>query len=125
MKPNSVNSYLFSLLKASFFSPTYVKSELAGYKSECIFKSSLSKYEFEIRMKEVEGNITFCKSSEYRNFIKEARNALLDPDDSPYLALALSLKTLIWSNDPHLKRQSLVKVYTTKELVEKLLRSEL
>jgi len=32
--------------------------------------------------------------------------------------LALSIKAVIWSNDNHLKEQSLTPVFTTKELVE-------
>lgn len=125
MKPNSVNSYLFSALKAKFFAPEYAKLEFNKYKEVCLFKSKLSKHEFEIRQAEVEEVIKFSKSSEYKRFLKEAINALPDTKDSPYLALALFKKASIWSNDPHLKEQSLVKVYSTKELIEMLLADEL
>jgi len=39
----------------------------------------------------------------------------IDITDSPFLASALALNCLIWSNDGHFKQQNLVKVYTTKE----------
>lgn len=41
-------------------------------------------------------------------------------DDVPYLALALFLDIPIWSNDGDFKEQSLVKVYTTTELLQTL-----
>src|SRR3989344_2273779 len=62
---------------------------------------------------------------EYDEFLDKSIKNLPDPKDAPYLALALLRNASIWSNDPHLKEQSLVKVYTTKELVEALLEEEL
>lgn len=121
MRLGSANSYLFSALGAEFFAPGFLKTELNKHKSECLLKSMLSGHEFEIRQAEVEGRVKFCKIPEYKIFLKEARSVLPDPKDSPYLALALALKAAIWSNDPHLKQQSLVKVYSTKELLEELL----
>ena len=126
MNPSSVASYLFSSLRAEFSTTEYVKSELNKYKEDCLSKSKLSEHEFEIRQSEVEKSIKFFKSSEYESLLMEAIKSLPeDPKDSPYLALALAIKAAIWSNDPHLKRQSLVKVFTTKDLVKKLLEGEL
>lgn len=125
MKPDSANSYLFFALRAKFFAPEDLKPELDKHKSECLLKSKLSEHEFEIRQAEVEKRIKFFKSSEYKIFFKEASNSLHDPKDSPYVALALATKSAIWSNDPHLKQQPLVKVYTTEELIIKLLNDEL
>lgn len=124
MNPFSVASYLFSLLKVKFFAPEFVKSELRKYKEECLLKSKLSEHEFEIRQKEVEFETEFSKPLKYKDFLKEAIKELPDAKDSPYLALALSIKASIWSNDPHLKQQSLVKVFTTKELFKRMLRKE-
>jgi len=125
MNPKSVNSYLFSSLKTKFFSPEYVKSELNKYREICLLKSNLSEHEFEIRQIEIEDSIKFFKSFEYENFLRIASNTLSDPKDSPYLALALSINSAIWSNDSHFRQQSLVKVSTTKELINKLLKAEL
>lgn len=125
MKPSSVASYLFFALRAEFFAPKHIESELDKHNSECLTKSRLSEHEFEIRQMEVKENIKFAEFSEYEDFIKEAIKALHDPEDSPYLALALSVNAAIWSNDQHLKQQSLVKVYTTRELIDKLLKDEL
>ncbi|MDI6738533.1 MAG: PIN domain-containing protein [Nanoarchaeota archaeon] len=124
INPDSVNSYLFAALRFEFFAPEYIKSELAKYASDCLLKSKLSKHEFEMRQKEVEAGIRFCKISEFKRFLKQAKDSLPDKDDAPYVALALAIKSVIWSNDPHLKQQSLAKVFTTAELINKLLKSE-
>lgn len=41
-----------------------------------------------------------------------------DKDDVDFVALALKLNLPLWSNDSRLKEQSLVKVLSTRELVE-------
>lgn len=123
MNPTSVAAYLFSLLRADFFAPEFIKSELNKYNEDCLSKSKLSEHEFEIRQQEVEESVKFFKSSEYESeLIKAVESLPNDPKDTPYLALALTINAAIWSNDPHLRQQSLVKVYSTKELVEELLR---
>ena len=125
MNPYSVNSYIFSLLRAEFFAPEFIKSEFDRHKEDCLSKSKLSEHEFEIRQDEVEENIKFFKSSEYKDFLEISLRALPDKDDVDFLALALSIKSAIWSNDPHFKEQSLVKVYATKELISKFLKEEI
>lgn len=122
MNPESVNSYLFSSIRAEFSAPEFIKSELKKHKLECLFKSKLSEHGFEIRQKEVEESIEFIKVSKYEEFLEKAAALLSDPDDVDFLAVSLSINSAIWSNDQHLKKQSLVKVYTTKELADKLLK---
>jgi predicted nucleic acid-binding protein len=57
---------------------------------------------------------------DFEEYLERAEQASPDPKDVPYIALALYLHASIWSNDDALKKQSLVKVYTTKELYEML-----
>ena len=125
MNPNSAASYLFSSLNADFFAPLYITLEMNEHKSEFLSKSKLSEHEFEIRQAEVNGRIKFFRVSQFKEFLKNALDALSDSEDSQYLALALAIRAAVWSNDPHFKRQSLVKVYSTAELIDKLLGGEL
>lgn len=120
MNPQSISSYLFSSLRAEFFAPEFIKSEFNKYKEVCLLRSKLSEHEFEIRQREIEGNIEFIELSKYKRFLKLALNKLPDPDDTDFLALASYIDSFIWSNDPHFKQQLLVKVFTTEELVNKL-----
>ena len=125
MNPESCASYLFSSLRAEFLAPLYVKVEMDKHKSEFLAKSKLSRHEFEIRLEEVDGKINFIRASEFDDLLDSCADLLPDREDSEYLALALLTKSSIWSNDSHLKQQSLVKVFTTKELIDKLLGEEL
>lgn len=69
--------------------------------------------------------VKFLEKSEYDEFLERAISDLPDSKDSPYLALALSTKSPIWSNDSHLKRQKLIKVFTTKEIIDMLLNNQI
>lgn len=125
MNPFSIASYLFSSIRVQFLAPEFIKEELKEHKEECLFKSKLSEHELEIRQIEVEELIKFFKLSEYEEFFEESKNALPDPNDADFLALALSANSAIWSNDPHLKEQSLVPVFTTSDLVKMFLKEEI
>ena len=124
MNPDSAASYLFSSLDADFFAPLYLKLEMDKHKSEFLSKSKLSEHEFEIRYAEFDEKVKFFHASQFKEYFEKASGVLADKKDSQYLALALSIKSSIWSNDPHLKQQPLVEVYTTGELIDKLLNGE-
>lgn len=68
--------------------------------------------------------VEFLALSRYRAFLKRCVGVIPDLDDVPYVAAALSVNGKVWSNDPHLKRQSLVPVLTTKELLDLFLLGE-
>ena len=74
--------------------------------------------EYELRKKTVNANIAFYDIKSYRSFLNKALKMVSDPDDAPYLAFALKINSPIWSNDKHLKKQSVVPILTTKELIE-------
>ena len=125
MNPKSIAAYLFASIKCGFIAPEFIKLEMAEHKEECLIKSRLSEHEFEIRQKEVEDSIDFFKPSAYEGFLDRASELTSDPDDIDFLALALSAKASIWSNDPHLRQQSLVRVFTTEDLAKLFLRGRL
>ena len=117
MNLNSIASKILAFSELRFIAPSFIKSELEKYKEECRIKSGLSEKDFESRKKEVESKIIFYNVEIYKKFLKKAIKLIPDPDDVPYLALALSKNFPIWSNDPHLKKQSIIEVFTTKELI--------
>src|SRR4030042_2405809 len=121
MNPNSASAYLFASIRANFIAPDFIKSEFEDHKEECLIKSELSEHEFEIRQTEVEESVKFFKSVEYENFLEKAEELIQDPDDIDFFALALLTNSAIWSNDKHLMKQSLVKVFTTKDLLKMFL----
>ncbi|MEK6933567.1 MAG: PIN domain-containing protein [Nanoarchaeota archaeon] len=125
MNPSSISSYLFSSIKTEFFSPEFVKLEFEKHREECLAKSRLSEQEFKMRLLEVEEKIIFLKFSQYENFIMETLQVLEDLNDADFLALALSINASIWSNDPHLKKQLLVKVFLTSDIIKFLLEGKI
>jgi len=118
INPISISSYLFSSLNLLFIAPDFIKEELEEHKEECLMKSGLSEHEFELRVDDINQTISFFPLLEYEACLKKAASLISDPDDIDFLALAIKRNAIIWSNDPHLMHQSLIKVLTTGKLVE-------
>ena len=101
--------------------PEALFNEAEEHKSRIKILSGLSSAELEVLLGNLKGVIRTFSRPEYEEFLKEANNLISDPADTEYLALSLALnKCPIWSNDPHFKEQSAVRVFTTEELVEYL-----
>ncbi|MBI2102070.1 hypothetical protein HYT53_05670 [Candidatus Woesearchaeota archaeon] len=101
------------------FAPEYLFDELKEHLSRIKLLSSLSSGEIDSLISKLRGHIKIVEKSKFKSFLDEANKLISDPDDTEYLALSLSMNECpIWSNDPHFKEQSLVKVFTTNELVE-------
>jgi len=124
MNPNSSASKILQLKKIELIAPSFIKSELEKYKQECLQKSGLSEQEFKTRLTNIYSKISFLDFKDYKRFLKKALQSVPDPDDSAYIALSMKTNIPIWSNDSHLKQQSLVKVYTTKDLINELLTAD-
>ncbi len=120
MNPKSVSATLFSSINVNFIAPEFIKLEFKKHKEICLIKSKLSKQEFELRQKQIEQSIEFFDESKYEKYLKIAKDLISDPDDIDFIALALLTNSSIWSNDKHLKEQSAVKVFSTKEIIELL-----
>ena len=100
-------------------SPEALFNEVEEHKSRIKILSGLSSAELEDLLGKLKSTINPFPLSKYEKFLNEANKLISDPDDTEYLALSLSMnKCPIWSNDPHFKEQSLVKVFTTDELVK-------
>ncbi len=64
--------------------------------------------------------IIFFPEESFLSFIKDSVELVSHIEDAPYIALALTLKIPLWSNDAALKEQTKVKVLTTPELIKLL-----
>ena len=105
------------------FAPEYLFDELEEHLSRIKLLSSSSS-EVDSLISKLRGHINIVEKSRFEARLDEANSLISDPDDTEYLALSLSMnKCSIWSNDPHFKEQSLIKIFTTEELVE-VLKSE-
>ena len=64
--------------------------------------------------------IRLVSKEEIAPFLKESLDFSPDKDDAPFFALCLARGIPLWSNDRALKRQSVVKVFSTDELARLL-----
>ena len=105
--------------KLQLFAPEFLFTEFAKYKDLIIKKTHRNDEKFDQFLDLLKEQITIIPKEEITPFIEEADKISPDPKDSIYLALAIALKSDIWSNDKKLKEdQSKITVYTTEELIE-------
>jgi len=102
-----------------FFSPELALEEVNGHSDEIRKKTGISPGEFTELRRELAIFVEFIPLEEYASLLHEA-SIISDKDDIDFIALALKLNCPIWSNDRHFKEQSLVRVFSTSELVEYL-----
>jgi len=106
--------------KLQLFAPEFLFTEFAKYKELILKKTHRKEEEFDQFLDLLKEQITIVSKKEIKPFLEEADKLSPDPKDSMYLALAIALKSDIWSNDKKLKEgQSKITVYTTEELIEK------
>lgn len=103
-------------------SPYFILEELRSDKEKIMHFSKNSIGEFEFTLAVIEGKVKLVSEDEYKEFLSGAIKFSPHFKDNPYFALALSLNCSIWSDEKAFKKQSKVKVFSTKDLL-KLLKS--
>jgi len=116
IKEDSAASSIFKSHKPRLFAPKFALVELSKYKEELIKKSKLDSFKSILSL--LNKKVVFVNESEYSDLLSDSQIKISDPKDIAYLALALKLKSPVWSNDPHLKEQSSILVLTTSEIIE-------
>jgi predicted nucleic acid-binding protein len=93
--------------------------EIQKHKEELIHKSKLNNEQFDYLIQLLFSKMNFVPAEDIEPFKDSAITIMrdIDPDDSPFLALAMMLNAPIWSNDSHFKRQKAAPVFTTKEIL--------
>lgn len=118
------NSTTRSILQSpnhSFYVPEYAVDEVRKYFSLIVSKSGLNEGEVKLLFDLLLSNLQVVPSEKILTRLEQAERALksIDKKDVPFLAQALSIDCDgIWSNDEDLKKQKLVKVWTTIEILE-------
>lgn len=106
--------------KVKLYSPGFILTEIEKHKKEILDKFSLTEAQYSIALNIAREFVLFASLSEFEDKISEVAKASPDPKDVQYLALALKHGVPLWSNDKRLKKQSMVKVFTTEELTRLL-----
>jgi predicted nucleic acid-binding protein len=91
------------------------KYEMDMHKEELLKKSKLDEKSFDLLREVIFSRVNLVHLEEIEDFKVIAEDIMcdIDIDDSPFLAIAISLNYPIWSNDGHFKRQNIVRAFST------------
>lgn len=100
-------------------SPDVILFELLKLKEEIMKSSKISEVEFEVLSVTLTTIVKSVPKEEYEEFLEESKRVSPHLKDAPLFALALAFNKIpIWSREPRLKRQKIVKVLHDKEVEE-------
>ena len=100
------------------FAPEFALEEINKYEKEIIRKAKITKKEFNFLREELAIAIEFIPLKDYNNYLKKSLDFSPDENDVDFFALALKLKIPLWSNDKLLKKQNIVRVLETKDVLK-------
>lgn len=108
--------------KFDLVSPDFLNLELNKHKNLISQKSELSENEVSIVMTILLKRVEIIPLSEYQEKLEDAVMLMKENiKDAPYVACFLALKCDgIWTNDLDFKGRSGIKVFQTRDLVEKI-----
>lgn len=101
------------------FAPEFIFEEFDKYRDYILGKTKRSKGDFEKFLEIIKKRIQIIPNEETEHIMQLAKDICPDPGDADYFAVALKFNCPIWSNEKKLTEQCFVKIYTTKELVDK------
>ncbi len=108
-----------------FVVPEWVHTEISEHRELIARKAGIDQAELDQFTEEIFQVVQTIPFSKYRSYIDKGLNIIgdVDKDDAPFIALALSLDADgIWTNDKDFEKQDAVKVWKTKDLVEKFVK---
>lgn len=102
------------------FAPNLLLQELENNKQIILEKSRLNEGDIDNLFEILKQRIKFISEKDLIGCREEALRICPDKKDIEYFALALKLKSPIWSNEKRLKEQDIIEVYATHELIKLL-----
>ena len=104
--------------KIKLFCPSLLFRELEKHEMEIKSKSGFSDVDFDVFLGIIKLRIKSVSKKDFSEKLLEAKGISPHAKDIPYFAVALKLNCAIWSGERRFKKQSDIKVYNTKELLE-------
>lgn len=121
VKDNSFKARLLKKQNFLFYFPDYGLIEIEKFRDYICSKRKKEPTapSFDYAIKFLLESVTIIPGPLYQDQLSSAYRLMekIDPKDTPFLALALHLECPIWSDDAHLKQQSLVPCYSTGEFL--------
>lgn len=118
-RDNPVNEIIVNSrsLNLQLFTPEYAIEELKKNKSDILKYSEKNEEQFKEKLSELSKFIKIISDKEFEEFKLDAEKLIHDKD-IPIFALALKLKSPIWSNEPGFKKQNKVEIFSNKDIIE-------
>ena len=105
--------------KINLLAPEFLFEEFENNKSEIADKGKVSVLELKEILNLLKERIQIIPSEDISSLIKlKAKDISPHSKDEAYFAVALAFNVIIWSEEKSFKKQSEVKIYNTKDLVE-------
>ena len=104
-----------------FYTPDFTLDEINRYIPLITRKSSLPKRHVLLLINDLLERAQVIEFDRYKQKYLEAEKIIgsIDPDDVPFIALALSIPNDgIWSNDKHFLKQDKINIWTTRDLIK-------
>lgn len=103
--------------------PEYFFSELMNYEDMIVKRTGIDKDEYRTLIDLLFLNIDVVPKEEFEEELDQAKEIMeeIDPDDSPFLGLAMEKDCFLWSDDGHFDDQDEVKVLGTTEVIKRTL----
>jgi len=105
-------------LDTPLYAPKYLLEELKRYSDLIMRKAHLTPESFERVLSLIKKYVTFIDYESYAEFVDLAIEITPDPKDVDFVALALKMNAVLWSNDKTLRSVPYLRVLNTKEIIE-------
>ena len=119
-KADSLMRKLLTNPSLELYSPYRALDEILEHSNEIMSKAKLKPEYFETIKNALFLHVELVPIQEFIDLMEKAESVSPDEEDTAYFALALKHKCPIWSDDKRLKKQSIVRVYNTSEIIRLL-----
>ncbi|MDZ7688388.1 MAG: PIN domain-containing protein [Halobacteriales archaeon] len=108
--------------ETNLYAPEFFFTELDNNRHEIGEKSKLSEGQLNLLLSILFKDTEVVPREDFENEMEQASRLIsdIDPDDVPFVALALHLDVDIWTDDTDFEEQDEVTVWKTHELVNRL-----
>ena len=119
---DSISRRIILHLNAELITIPLLKEEILKHKQVVISKSGVNETELDLVLQKLYSKMIFLSEESIKKYRQEAIKIMdqIDPDDSQFIAVALATKADIWSDDKHFQQQKKIKVWKTKDLIDKI-----
>ncbi len=122
IKDSASRRILFSN-KFEFLTTEFTKKELEGHKKEILGKVHITEHALDTLMSALFKRIYIVEDIAIKERFGPAKAIMdgIDPDDTPFIALALAVENDgIWSDDKHFAMQKVIKILKTEDMLKLL-----